>query len=219
VARSGDRPQQLLSWRGQETGHNSFLTDASTTDEHHRCWCRLAGQPYAWHGQWLSNKVHAILGGTPNVATHDMHAPASAAACTLFRDWASEVRRRRVPEMLCPPMIAPTGLPPTAGRGSTQPESHDALFEPQSHFARWRYTYSTARAGLISKAVFGHARVIPAEAGIQTVGHRTPCVTWWRVTPGFRQAGGMGRRRRCISRTGCDDLRRLSRSRVTKKCR
>jgi len=45
-----------------------------------------------------NDKVRTILGDTPHVATHYMHASAPADACTLFRDWASEVRLRRGPK-------------------------------------------------------------------------------------------------------------------------
>ena len=109
-------------WHGQETGHNDCYRGtvgrpattilsraASTTDEHHRCRCRLVVQSCAWHGQWLNDKVRTILGGTPNVATHDMHASASADTRTLFRDWASEVRRRSCVRDLGPTHDGPHG--------------------------------------------------------------------------------------------------------------
>jgi len=142
-----------------------------------------------------NDKVRTILGDTPHVATHYMHASAPADACTLFRDWASEVRLRRGPKSV-PTHDGPGGSSTHRGTRAKKNGNTRRTLVTAVSFRALAFDVFYHRRWLDFKGSFWSLHVIPAEAGIQAVGHRTPCVTATRVTRGIGQARGMGRRPR-----------------------
>ena len=190
------------SWHGQETGHNNSLTGRFH-------------DPRAPPMQ-VSPCSSALCLARPVADRQGPHDPWGHANTSRLTTCTRPHRRRNarsseIGRARCGSVTA-RDLVPTYHDPAALSTAADRRAKKTGNTRRTLITAVAFRA--LALDVFYHGRwldfkgrflatyLIPAQAGIQTVGHRTPCVTSTSVARGLGRAGGMERRRRCLSRTG-----------------